>query len=62
MYELEVEITSVFRFGDEGCLLLCANLVENRGITNLSLAYCDIGPVCGEPLGRLLVQTAIRYQ
>ncbi|CAF1110917.1 unnamed protein product [Adineta steineri] len=46
-------------FGDEGCLFLCSNLLENRGITRLSLTYCDIGPVCGAPLGQLLVQTAI---
>ncbi|CAF3619437.1 unnamed protein product [Adineta steineri] len=46
-------------FGDEGCLFLCSNLLENRGITRLSLTYCDIGPVCGTPLGQLLVQTAI---
>ncbi len=51
----------IFRFGDEGCLLLCANLANNRGITRLSLTYCDLGPVCGNPLGRLLVQTAIAY-
>ncbi len=51
----------MFRFGDEGCLLLCANLADNRSITRLSLTYCDLGPACGNPLGRLLVQTAITY-
>jgi Ran GTPase-activating protein (RanGAP) involved in mRNA processing and transport len=52
---------SMFRFGDEGCLLLCANLADNRSITRLSLTYCDLGPVCGNRIGRLLVQTAITY-
>jgi hypothetical protein len=36
-------------------------LADNRGITRLSLTYCDLGPVCGSPLGELLVQTAIAY-
>ncbi len=49
----------MFRFGDEGCLLLCANLSNNRCITQLSMNYCDLGPVCGNPLGLLLVQTSI---
>ena len=51
----------VFRFGDEGCLLLCSVLADNRNITRLSLTYCDLGVVCGNPLGRLLVQTAIAW-
>lgn len=42
-------------------MLLCSNLADNRGITRLSLTYCDLGPACGAPLGRLLVQTAIAY-
>lgn len=50
---------SLSRFGDEGCLLLCNNLVGNQGIMRLSMTYCDLGPVCGAPLGRLLVQTAV---
>jgi hypothetical protein len=36
-------------------------LADNRGITRLSLTYCDLSPVCGNPIGRLLVQTAIAY-
>ncbi|CAF2054997.1 unnamed protein product [Rotaria magnacalcarata] len=46
-------------FGDEGCLLLCNNLAGNQCITRLSLTYCDLGPICGAPLGRLLVETAL---
>lgn len=42
-------------------MLLCSNLAENRGITRLSLTYCDLGPACGAPLGHLLVHTAIAY-
>jgi hypothetical protein len=49
----------MFRFGDEGCLLLCTSLTDNRCITQLSMNYCDLGPACGAPIGRLLVQTAI---
>lgn len=50
-----------FRFGDEGCFLLCSVLTDNRCVTRLSLTYCDLSSECGAPLGRLLVQTAIRF-
>ena len=52
---------TVLRFGDEGCLLLCKNLTGSRNITQLSLTYCDLGTVCGGPLGQLLIETAIAY-
>ncbi|CAF1641403.1 unnamed protein product, partial [Adineta ricciae] len=47
-------------FGDEGCSILCSNLLKNHGIFRLSLTYCDIGPDSGKALGELLVQSAVR--
>ena len=50
------------RFGDEGCQKLCNGLHGNKTLLSLSMTFCDLGVDSGAILGKLIVNSAIRWK